>query len=230
MAHGSAVDEAVAESRATTDADRTPVPYGQRERLTVIDRFGVWLSARRVHREVRSFDGVRLGDFGCGFDARIARSLLPRVASATLVDVALADDLKADPRVTTIEGLLPAALAGIDDASMDVALCLSVLEHLDEPLDTLRELRRLLAPGGMCLVNVPNWRGKRYLELSAFRLGLGSDLVDEHKTYYDPKDLWPLLVHAGYLPSEIRCFRHKFGLNTFAVCGPSRIRARSRAA
>jgi hypothetical protein len=27
-----------------------------------------------------------------------------------------------------------------------------------------------------------------------------------------------MLVLAGFLPSNIRCFSHKFGLNTFAVC------------
>ena len=45
--------------------------------------------------------------------------------------------------------------------------------------------------------------------------------MDDHKTYYDPRDLWPLLVRAGFRPQAIRCLRHKFGLNTFAVCqGP----------
>jgi len=68
-------------------------------------------------------------------------------------------------------------------------------------------------------VNVPSWRGKRFLELSAYRLGLSpAEEIDDHKAYYDPRDLWPLLVRAGFRPSEIRCFRHKFGLNTFAVC------------
>ena len=36
--------------------------------------------------------------------------------------------------------------------------------------------------------------------------------------YYDVKDLWPLLVSAGFRPSGITCFSHKLGLNTFAVC------------
>ena len=27
-----------------------------------------------------------------------------------------------------------------------------------------------------------------------------------------------MLVRAGFRPSEIRCHRHKFGLNTFAAC------------
>ena len=42
--------------------------------------------------------------------------------------------------------------------------------------------------------------------------------MDDHKAYYDPRDLWPMLVEAGFKPSKITCFRHKFGLNTFAVC------------
>ncbi len=68
-------------------------------------------------------------------------------------------------------------------------------------------------------MNVPSWRGKKFLELSAFRLGLSPAVeMDDHKQYYDVRDLWPLLVRNGFRPSQIRCFRHKFGLNTFAVC------------
>ena len=69
------------------------------------------------------------------------------------------------------------------------------------------------------LLNVPTWRGKRALELSAFRLGLSpAEEMDDHKWYFDPRDLWLMLVRAGFRPSEIRCHRHKFGLNTFAAC------------
>ena len=50
--------------------------------------------------------------------------------------------------------------------------------------------------------------------------------MDDHKRYYDPRDLWPMLVDAGLQPSEIRIRRHKFGLNTFAVCRVPRDRWR----
>ena len=67
-------------------------------------------------------------------------------------------------------------------------------------------------------VNVPSWRGKRFLESRRSGSGLRpAEEMDDHKTYYDPRDLWPLLVRAGFRPHDIRCFTHKFGLNTFAV-------------
>lgn len=165
------------------------------------------------------FSGKRVGDFGCGYNATFVRSVLDRVAAAVLVDVALAPDIMRHPKVLGIEGQLPQALAEIDSASLDVVLCINVLEHLWEPLDALEHVRRVLTPGGIALINVPSWLGKRYLEFSAFRLGLSpAEEMDDHKTYYDPKDLWPLLVRAGFRPHRIRCSTHKFGLNTFAAC------------
>jgi len=193
--------------------------YGQQAKLTVVDRFGIWLSARRVHREAGSVASRSIADFGCGFQARIARTLAPTAASLTLVDVAVAEEAKRLANTSVIEGELPAALAQLPDANFDLVLCLSVLEHLWQPENMLAECRRVLAPGGLLLLNVPSWRGKRFLEFSAFRLGLSpTDEMNDHKRYYDPRDLWTLLRAAGFLPREIHCVRHKFGLNTFASC------------
>lgn len=193
--------------------------YLQNGKATLVDRFGVWLSARQLRRFVPSFAGKRVGDFGCGFEASFARTLIGQAAELTLVDVALADDLKRDARVRVIEGALPAALSALPSGSLDVAMAVSVVEHVAEPALLLAELRRLLAPGGLALINVPSWRGKRYLELAAFRLGLApAEEMDDHKMYYDVRDLWPMLVAAGFRPHDIRCFPHKFGLNTFAAC------------
>jgi SAM-dependent methyltransferase len=103
-----------------------------------------------------------------------------------------------------------------------------VLEHLPEAQEALNHVHRVLAPGGVAILNVPSWWGKWFLELSAFRLGWSpAEEMDDHKAYYDPRDLWPLLVRAGFRPSQIRCHRHKFGLNTSAVCRrePERDRA-----
>ena len=145
--------------------------------------------------------------------------MLKEAAGAVLVDVAVSDQWKADPRVEVVEGALPDALATVSSNSLDLIICTSVLEHLWQPLEALRQFRRILKPGGACLLNVPSWRGKWFLEFSAFRLRMSPpDEMDDHKTYYDVRDLWPLLVQAGFIPHNIQCFSHKFGLNTFAVC------------
>jgi SAM-dependent methyltransferase len=193
--------------------------YGEDSGESLVDRFGVWLSSRQIRRSVPSFAGKRVADVGCGYRARFASTLLDRVAHLTLLDVSLDPSLAKSPKVTAIEGAMPVALKSIDSASTDVVICNSALEHLWEPLEALTEFHRILAPGGIALVNVPSWQGKRFLEYAAFRLGVSpAEEMDDHKAYYDPKDLWPLLVRAGFRPRNIRCFKHKFGLNTFAAC------------
>ena len=200
-------------------ADIRTASFGQNHRLTVLDRAGAWLSAASIRRCVGSFDGLTVADLGCGYNATFVRSVLPAVARAYLLDVALAPDLKSHAKVTAYEGPLEETAGRLEPSSIDVVMCMSVLEHLWQPRDLLKICHDITRPGGVCLLNVPSWLGKRALETTAFKLGLSTPAeIDDHKTYFDPKDLWPLLVEAGFRPRNIRCYKHKFGLNTFAVC------------
>jgi 2-polyprenyl-3-methyl-5-hydroxy-6-metoxy-1,4-benzoquinol methylase len=202
----------------TDAAVRRTTSFGQTGHVTPVDRFGVWLSRRQIERMAGSLTGKDVADVGCGYEATFMRHVLAEVRSATLIDLSLAGDLLRDPKVSAIQGPLPDALDVVPDGSLDVVLCMSVIEHLWEPELTMAHLHRMLRPGGVCLVNVPSWRGKTALEFSAFKLGLSpAEEMDDHKMYYDPRDLWPLMVRAGFAPHAIKCFRHKFALNTFAV-------------
>ena len=191
--------------------------FGQSRELGFFDRVGIRIRERTVRRHVK-LDGKRLGDLGCGYDAAMARATLDRVSSALLVDLQVAPDLKEHPKVTAFEGAFDDVLPGLESGSLDVVICLAVVEHLWNAQQTLSEFRRLLAPGGVLLVDVPSWRAKPVLELFAFRLGVATEEMDDHKRYYDPRDLWPMLVDAGFKPSLIRCRRNKLGFGTFAVC------------
>ncbi len=193
--------------------------YAETYSLTRVDRFGVWLSLRQVLRWANDPAGKVIGDFGAGYHARLVRALLDRVKLAYVADVSLAPELVADSRVKALQGPLPGTLEAVPTGALDLVFCISVLEHVDDAQGLLGQIHRVLRPGGRALINVPSWRGKRFLEFSAFRLGLSpASEMDDHRMYYDVKDLWPLLVAAGFKPSRIRCFGHKFGLNTFAVC------------
>jgi SAM-dependent methyltransferase len=191
--------------------------YGEATELTFLDHLGVWLGTRHTRRRAGDLAGKALGDFGCGYDARFTRAQLPTVRHATLADVSLASDLKANPKVTAVEGALPDAITTLPDGGLDTILCISMLEHLWEPERMLRECRRLLAPGGRLLVSVPTWLDKRLLEFVGFRLHVNQYEIDDHKRYYTRRDLWKMLRGAGFLPSRIRCRRYKFGLAIFAV-------------
>lgn len=195
-----------------------PVPvFGVDTGKTIADRAGAWLSGWAVRRAV-PLAGARVADLGCGYDAAFMRTQLASVAAATLVDIDLAPDLDAHLNVTALRGTLPDVLAGIPSASLDVVLCLAVLEHLWEPEAVVAEARRILVPGGALVVNVPTWRGRVVLETTGFRMRMPwGPSIDDHKAYYDPRDLWLLLRRGGFRPSLIRCRRHKLGFAAFAV-------------
>lgn len=194
--------------------------YGASSRQeTVVDRFGIWLSGHEIRRNVKNFNQLRVADIGCGHNASFTSRILDRVQSAVLADITLSATLKAHPKVTALEGYLPDVLSAIKSSSQDLVMCISVLEHVWDPLAALKEMRRILAPGGTCLLSVPTWRGKWFLEFSAFRLKTSPpEEMDDHKMYYDSRDFWPLLVQAGFLPHQIRCYRYKFGIGLFGVC------------
>jgi SAM-dependent methyltransferase len=190
--------------------------YGERT-LTPVDRLGVWLSLRALRRDVDWSARPRVLDLGCGYEAALLRSLRGTIAAGTAVDVSLSPTLR-DDGLEAIEEPIEAALPAIEDASVDVVLAISVLEHLDDDDAVLRDCRRVLAPGGVLAVNVPTWLGKPFLEVSAFRLGLSpAEEIEDHKRYYNRRDLWPRLVRAGFRPSAIRLRYHKAGLNLFGT-------------
>ena len=186
--------------------------------LTLVDRLGVWLSQRAVRRHLRAARDLVLADLGCGHDARLLTALRPRLREGLGVDVTIGKEARAVPGLRFVEGRLEDVLPTLPDAGFDVVLLLSVLEHLGAPEAALAHCRRILRADGLLLANVPTWWGKAFLELSAFRLGTSpAEEMDDHKMYYDKRDLWPLLVRAGFRPSGIRLRYHKFGLNLFAV-------------
>jgi SAM-dependent methyltransferase len=50
-----------------------------------------------------------------------------------------------------LDGTLP-----YDDASLDYAVCVEGLEHIENPANAIREFARIIKPGGLLIISVPN--------------------------------------------------------------------------
>jgi SAM-dependent methyltransferase len=186
--------------------------------LTLIDRLGVALSRQAIDRELGARRGLAALDLGCGYRATLLRALGPRLRQGVGVDVRIAPQVREIGPLRFLESTMEEALPAFPDAAFDLILLISVLEHVWEPLEVLAHCRRVARPGSLILINVPTWVGKTFLEFSAFRLGTSPAAeMDDHKMYYAKRDLWPLLVRAGFRPAQIRMKYHKFGLNLFAT-------------
>jgi SAM-dependent methyltransferase len=179
---------------------------------TFVDRLRTRLVCGKVVRRVPKRDGLKVLDLGCGFHATYLRAIGPRLAEGVGVDFKVSEECRRDPRFRFVLDSVEAALPQQPGDAFDVVLFISVLEHVWEPLTCLTHCHRVLQEGGVLLVNVPTWYAKPVLELSAFRFGTSPACeMDDHKMYYSKRDLWPLLVRAGFKPSRIRLnYQHLF--------------------
>lgn len=196
---------------------RADESFGQHG-TTWVDRLGVWLSQRAIRKHLPIGNTLAVLELGCGYRATQLVALRNRIGTGVGVDFAIAPELRAFPGFSFVEGSIDEALPHLSGQQFDVILLISVLEHLPNPEAVLRTCHGLLRPGGRLLINVPTWTGKIFLEFSAFRIGLSPKVeMDDHKMYYSKRDLWPLLVRAGFRPSTLQLRYHKFFITLWAT-------------
>jgi ubiquinone/menaquinone biosynthesis C-methylase UbiE len=95
---------------------------------------------------------------------------------------------------------------------------LAVLEHMEHREELLKEIYRVLKPGGVLLLTVPTWPAKPVLEFLAYRLKVVSDeAIREHKTYFWKKELRDILSLVQFKPEMTQVRYFELGFNLFAA-------------
>jgi len=129
---------------------------------------------------------ARVFDAGCGSGRNMVE--LARYGTVTGVELSQTSVALARERAVgeVIEGsVLETPFA---DDSFDLAVCLDVIEHLQDDLTALRELRRVVAPGGALLVTVPAYQW----------LWSGHDEINHHHRRYTRRSLQRVAEQAGW--------------------------------
>lgn len=92
------------------------------------------------------------------------------------------------------------------EASFDVVSLLDVLEHMYDPLLTIRQSARLLNPGGLLLIKSPHGAMQLRKERLKKRLGAGTGNIAEigHLNQFAPKTLALAFRKCGLEPTVIR--------------------------
>lgn len=89
------------------------------------------------------------------------------------------------------------------DEEFDVVLMLDIIEHLPDPITSLKEVRRIMKPDGILLVQVPyelsHWEKILEALLKGKKPGIASPYdVPAHLYFFTPKTIKKLLEKAGF--------------------------------
>lgn len=175
--------------------------YDHRQQLR---HFGLY---RRVMRVIEThLNHGRLLDVGCGgglflvFAGVFASDHNSGLNSRYKVEGAGFDprEVELARRISGAPVRTLAELTKVGDNTFDTVTLLNTLEHVNKPMELLRELRRVLRSGGVMVIVVPNnelafWKlrhniGRRPTSLAS----------DEHINHFRPKPLSSALMQSGF--------------------------------
>jgi SAM-dependent methyltransferase len=129
---------------------------------------------------------ARILDTGCGS----GRNMVELARRGTVTGVELSEVSVGLARARGAGEVIEGSVLEMpfDPDSFDLAVSLDVIEHLEEDLDALRELRRVVAPGGSLLVTVPAYGW----------LWSGHDEINHHHRRYTRRSLQRVAEAAGW--------------------------------
>jgi SAM-dependent methyltransferase len=152
--------------------------------------------ARVVLRHATVGSHSRVLDVGCGYGAFLAALDRPGGPSLSGIDTdagCIAAAVSPDRiayRVST-----PEALAREQPGSFELVTLFETLEHMPDPVRALRAVHALLVPGGMCVVEVPDFDGAWRHVFGRWWLPL---LVPQHLFHFTKRTLRETARSAGF--------------------------------
>jgi len=167
-------------------------------------------------------------DYGCGLGYAYQRQLgqvVSRYIGADVSQLALEDAKKKGLQALPINP--DSGTVDLPDASVESAVCIEVLEHLFDPLKSARELNRVLKPGGIVVVTVPNFGYHAWRLMALLRAQVPSEPENAkvnryngvHIRFFSKLMLKRLLRDAGFVDIKIGRFDDGTVWDVFKAAG-----------
>jgi 2-polyprenyl-3-methyl-5-hydroxy-6-metoxy-1,4-benzoquinol methylase len=132
-----------------------------------------------------------------------------RFVSITAIDLVPHTSFAAD-NVTWVQHDLNLEVPGFA-AQFDVIVAAEIIEHLENPRLTMREIYRMLRPNGTAIVTTPNnesWRSLIALLLRRHFVAFGETSYPAHITALLPMDLQRIAKEAGFTSTRCEFTNH----------------------
>jgi SAM-dependent methyltransferase len=138
-------------------------------------------------------------EVGCG-DAAFTTELLKYSSAVTAIDLSAGQIAENAGRFPTINFLQHDVSAQLPfaDAEFEVIWCSEVLEHLFDPAFALREMHRVLQPGGRLLVTVPYHGGLKNVLIALFKWDEHFTPSNPHLRFFTKRTLARIAGAAGF--------------------------------
>jgi len=138
-------------------------------------------------------------EVGCG-DASFTKELARYSPDVTAIDISAAQIAENNQRFAGIKFLQHdvAEPFPFADATFEVVWCSEVLEHLFDPAFALREMHRIMKPGGRLLVTVPYHGRFKNVLIALFKWDEHFVPSNPHIRFYTKTTLGRLAEKAGF--------------------------------
>ena len=146
----------------------------------------------KFNKHIRPSDKVI--DFGCG-----GGYILKNITALEKVGVEINPSARA-----MAEQIGIATVSSINDLNnewADIIISNHALEHVENPLDTLKELYKKLKKGGQIIFVVP---------CESIRFKYNKENIDKHLYTWSPINLGNLFNSAGFKVDEVKPFYHRW--------------------
>jgi ubiquinone/menaquinone biosynthesis C-methylase UbiE len=182
------------------------------------DQLLFFLRSRHILKHLKHLKGpLKALDLGCGYNPALLEKIINYNNFSELIGIDLSVNQKySNKKIKLISSNLEEKLPLKPDY-FDVVFSTAVLEHLDNYNLSLKEIYRVLKPGGYLYLSTPDPLSKPILEFIAFKLKIidPAEIID-HKRYFTRKNLKKELTKTGFRNITIK--KLQFGLNNLYIC------------